>query len=872
MRKLVQVRFVPLLACLCLLITAAQAQITLTGISYTQDFNTIGSGLPAGFSLVTGAGATSPGASAAFTTTHTNWNSTTGRFANYASANIGASATTARQAAAGDRALGIRQTGSFGDPGAAIVLQIANTMGFTGLVLDFNLQSLDVASARTTTWRVDYGLGTRPVSFIEATTTGNLSTGGASFSNQPIHADFGNALDNQPGVVTIRIVAIGASAGSGNRATTAIDDLKLSYTPGGGTSNPALMVQPALLSFPPTATGGNATAGYTLTGGNLTNDVVISAGTPWSVSADSLQFNGLLTIPAADPHLATGKTIYVRFAPATAGTFTGTITHASTGAAPQTVTVWGEGTDARHLMFQFNTCTPSGLPGSGWLSINTSGAQQWACSQFGYNGSNGVSVNGFSGGAAQTNEAWLISPALNVSNMEHMPVLSFYSRGEFNGPLLQVLVSTDYNGSGSPATATWTEISNAHFPTPPGSATTEWTFSDNIDLSAYKSAAKFYIAFRYTSSPALHAARWTIDEVAINDQATLLSVSPLQLNFGEVPAGSHSAGMPLAVRAVGNTDITLTAPEGYQLSRDSLTYSTSLVIDQATAAAGTMVYVRFSPTVKALQFGGFIHISGTDLNKNAVALSGSSYPKAETFDVACFNLAFFGSNDNNNASPAKITAQINNIATVLQRLHADVVAVEEVSGDSAMDVLLTKLPHHAAILSHRWSYSFEAPDPGFPPQKIGFIYDTTTMKISAGEPPRVLFESMYDSARLQLPGHRIVHYPTGRPGSFWSSGRLPFMATFNARVNGQTRKIRLIVLHAKSSSDAESYQRRVYDVQVLKDSIDAFYRNDQVIILGDYNDRLFGSIFRGGVSPYQAFVIDSAAYTPLTYALDSLGR
>jgi trimeric autotransporter adhesin len=99
------------------------------------------------------------------------------------------------------------------------------------------------------------------------------------------------------------------------------------------------------------------------------------------------------------------------------------------------------------------------------------------------------------------------------------------------------------------------------------------------------------------------------------------------------------------------------------------------------------------------------------------------------------------------------------------------------------------------------------------------------------------------------------------------------MATFDAVINGQTKKVRLIVLHGKSSSDAESYNRRVYDAQVLKDSIDAFYRNDKVIILGDYNDRLIGSIFRGAtVSPYQPFVSDTAGYSPLTYPLDSAGR
>ncbi len=63
-------------------------------------------------------------------------------------------------------------------------------------------------------------------------------------------------------------------------------------------------------------------------------------------------------------------------------------------------------------------------------------------------------MNGFvSGSGAQTNEAWLISPALHLSGIVNMPVLSFYSRGEFTGPVLQLShVSTDYDGVSSPAT------------------------------------------------------------------------------------------------------------------------------------------------------------------------------------------------------------------------------------------------------------------------------------------------------------------------------------------------------------------------------------------------------------------------------------
>lgn len=629
-------------------------------------------------------------------------------------------------------------------------------------------------------------------------------------------------------------------------------------------SVPSVNISTTAISFPNTNINATSSSSYTLNGTNLTGDVSINTAAPYSVSLDNTTFTTSATIPLADA--TAGATVHVRFSPTTAGSFSGSILHTTSGGVDKTITLSGEGIDPSNLTFNFNSCTVSSIPGSGFLSINTTGSQMWGCSQFGQNSTNGVSVNGYSSGSAQTNEAWLVSPALHLSSIVNMPVLSFYSRGEFSGPVLQLYVSTNYDGSSSPATATWTEITNANFPTPPGSATTTWTLSDNIDLSAYKGAANVYLAFKYTSSPALNAARWSIDDVTITDQSTLLSVSPTQLNFGEISVGANSVSQAVSVRAVGSTDITLTMPAGYQISTDNTAFSTSpLVIDQATAAAGTTVYIRFSPATKKLTITGNLNISGTGLNKNTVALSGSSYPKAETFDVACYNLAFFGSNSDNNATPAKITGQINNIATVMQHLNMDVVGFEEVSSDSALNELLLLLPGYSAVTSDRWSYSFQGPDPNFPPQKIGFIYNSATMTLSAAEPPRVLFVNMYDS---------VLAGQSTRVGSnFWASGRLPYMATFDVNINGQLKKVRLVVIHGKSSSDAASYNRRLFDAQVLKDTLDAVYKNDNVIILGDYNDRLYGSIYSGSsVSPYNEFVTDNAGYAPLTRSLDSAGK
>ncbi|GAA4460016.1 hypothetical protein GCM10023093_01960 [Nemorincola caseinilytica] len=232
----------------------ANAQVTLSGTSYTQDFSQLGLAtpvVPTGWFGYTGATSSAAGTLATISTSKTYgvfadtvssdackanvWNDD---FKNYPSANGGMPvkvATCAAQPGITDRALGVRQksnsaTPPFWDPGAAFVFKVANTTGRTNFNLTFKLQSLDTTSPRTTTWAVDYGIGTNPTSFTPVSATGTMTTGGLTFSNNTVSVNFGSALDNQSSVVWIRVVALTASTGGGNRASSAIDDVNLTWT------------------------------------------------------------------------------------------------------------------------------------------------------------------------------------------------------------------------------------------------------------------------------------------------------------------------------------------------------------------------------------------------------------------------------------------------------------------------------------------------------------------------------------------------------------------------------------------------------------------------------------------------------------------
>ena len=217
---------------LAVLGTPVTAQVSLSGTSYTENFDGIAGGLPTGWTVRTGATASALGSNATYAQATTAWNSSNGNFRNAASADgMAGSESSATQAASTDRALAVRQTGSFGDPGAAFVLEIDNTVGLTDFNLTFKLQSLDQTTPRTITWRVDYGFGATPTSFTAVTTTpATITTGGNAFTNQSVSVNFGNALNNQSGPVWIRVATIVASSGSGNRPTTGIDDFDLGWT------------------------------------------------------------------------------------------------------------------------------------------------------------------------------------------------------------------------------------------------------------------------------------------------------------------------------------------------------------------------------------------------------------------------------------------------------------------------------------------------------------------------------------------------------------------------------------------------------------------------------------------------------------------
>jgi predicted extracellular nuclease len=143
------------------------------------------------------------------------------------------------------------------------------------------------------------------------------------------------------------------------------------------------------------------------------------------------------------------------------------------------------------------------------VSVDVDTANTWSCSTIYSN----IEANGY-GDTSPANE-WLITPPLNM-DAQGNDRLTFRSQTSYTDsglpyPQLEVVYSTDYDGSGDPTAATWTSLSGITY-SPENSGT--WTDSGEIDLSGI-SGSSVYFAFHYASSGTSggSAATWRLDSI-----------------------------------------------------------------------------------------------------------------------------------------------------------------------------------------------------------------------------------------------------------------------------------------------------------------------------------------------------------------------
>lgn len=158
---------------------------------------------------------------------------------------------------------------------------------------------------------------------------------------------------------------------------------------------------------------------------------------------------------------------------------------------------------------------------SGWKNIAPNSTANYKNSVFGATGKV-VKVTAF-GTTLAADTAWLITPAI-VIPAGATPKFSFTTSYQFAlGPTaLHAFISTNYNGSNTPGTATWTQLTtNTMIPgnTATNNSTSFSPFAGtgDIPLNAY-AGQTVYIAWKYVGSVPLKTTNFEIDDIRITRQ------------------------------------------------------------------------------------------------------------------------------------------------------------------------------------------------------------------------------------------------------------------------------------------------------------------------------------------------------------------
>ncbi|OEK09662.1 hypothetical protein A8C32_13250 [Flavivirga aquatica] len=249
--------------------------------------------------------------------------------------------------------------------------------------------------------------------------------------------------------------------------------------------------------------------------------------------------------------------------------------------------------------------------------------------------------------------------------------------------------------------------------------------------------------------------------------------------------------------------------------------------------------------------------------------STSNIPRVQTLDVVTWNIEWFGDERNSPAAGNSNSDAIqrDSVKTVIRNLKADVIAVQEITDVALFTQMINELDDYSFILSEGTSGGPNSEGA----QHVGFIYKNNTVSPVSSRPMFTSIHPLYNGGNASA----LLDYPN-TPSRFYASGRLPFLMTADVTIEGVTEQVDFIALHARANSSngqQSRYDMRRYDVEVLKDSLDANFADRKFVIAGDFNDDVDVTVANVNTTEtsYLEFVKDIENYSIPTAALSEAG-
>ena len=317
-------------------------------------------------------------------------------------------------------------------------------------------------------------------------------------------------------------------------------------------------------------------------------------------------------------------------------------------------------------------------------------------------------------------------------------------------------------------------------------------------------------------------------------------LSDLFINIGQTAAGSASTSSSFNFVVNGSINsFTVDIPPPFEVSNDNIFFTNQLSYSTSIAGIAQSVFVRIHPTAAAKVYRKQINfvLNGNTMPQK-IMLLGTSLPDNSTLRVMNWNMRWFG--DASKCGCDTVEARMNAIH-IMKDINADVYCLQEVVNVNELALVAADLgAKYQYVVSPFGSFATSPSDPDYATnQKLAFIYNTDKVE------------------NLGTFGLLASTYPanagSNSPYYYFASGRFPFILQAKLTLdNSLTDTVIFSNIHAKAISDVSSYNRRQGGAVKMTDSLNALFPGKKVMVIGDYNDFLEGTVVSSlSVSPYQ---------------------